>query len=368
MNKLCLIFNIAPHYRSSIYEKIDSEFDCDWYFSKFPDSGIKCMDVSKLKNVQFYKTIGNPQKIYWQGSILKCLFKRKYQTYLMIAEVRSLSFWIFLLLKVIFFHQKKIYGWSHGWYGRENRMQKFIDTFMLNVMTGMFVYNNHARSIMIEKGIPAEKLFVIGNSLNYQLHKKIRSNLKSSSLYSNYFKNNYPVVLFIGRLTKIKRLDYLLNAIKTLKDREINCNIVLIGTGSEEQYLKSLAKQLQISVWFYGPCYDEKENAQLIYDATICVAPGNIGLTAIHSLSFGTPALTHDSFEYQMPEYEAIIKDKTGSFFKKDDVNSIADTLQNWIENKTDREIIRQACYKEIDVRWNPEFQMNVLRKHLKCN
>ena len=117
---------------------------------------------------------------------------------------------------------------------------------------------------------------------------------------------------------------------------------------------------------FYGPCYDEKENAQLIYDANMCVAPGNIGLTAIHSLSFGTPALTHDSFEYQMPEYEAIIDGKTGTFFKKDDVNSMADAIQNWIENNTDRDKTRHACYEEIDARWNPEFQMKVLKKHLK--
>ena len=238
MNKLCLIFNTAPHYRSTIYEYIDSEFDCDWYFGKLPNSGIKEMDISKLGNVHFYKSYGNPKKLYWQGSILRYLFQRKYRTYLMTAEIRSLSFWIFILLKAIFFPRKKVYGWSHGWYGRENRIQKLIDLFMLNVMTGMFVYNNHARNIMIEGGIPSKKLFVIGNSLNYHLHKQIRRDLKPSSVYYSHFKNSNPIILFIGRLTKIKRLDYLLQAIKTLKDRGMNCNIVLIALVVKNNILK----------------------------------------------------------------------------------------------------------------------------------
>ena len=38
----------------------------------------------------------------------------------------------------------------------------------------------------------------------------------------------------------------------------------------------------------------------------MCVSPGNVGLTAIHSLTYGTPVLTHDNFNFQMPEAEAI--------------------------------------------------------------
>ena len=44
------------------------------------------------------------------------------------------------------------------------------------------------------------------------------------------------------------------------------------------------------------------------------VSPGNVGLTAIHSLSYGTPVLTHNNFNNQMPEVESIQPGFNGYF------------------------------------------------------
>ena len=94
MEKLCLIFNIPALYRKSIYEEIDKTYDCDWYFAD-TDSDIERMDTSNLHNVRFYKTVGNPNKAYWQRGIISLLFNRNYRRFLMVAETRSVSCWIF---------------------------------------------------------------------------------------------------------------------------------------------------------------------------------------------------------------------------------------------------------------------------------
>ena len=47
----------------------------------------------------------------------------------------------------------------------------------------------------------------------------------------------------------------------------------------------------------------------------LTVSPGNIGLTAIHSLSYGTPVCSHSNFNNQMPESEAIINFEKWFFF-----------------------------------------------------
>lgn len=46
--KLCLIYNYAQHYRTSIFRLIDQEYDCDFFFG---DSylNVKKMDYSLLK-------------------------------------------------------------------------------------------------------------------------------------------------------------------------------------------------------------------------------------------------------------------------------------------------------------------------------
>ena len=173
---------------------------------------------------------------------------------------------------------------------------------------GTFLYGNYAKELMIKEGFDANKLFVIHNSLNYEQQLEFRNELSPSNIYYEHFGNNHPILLFVGRLTKVKRIDLLFESLSLLKRQNKEFNVVLIGSGSEEVYLKRLSLKLGMadSVWFYGACYDEKTNAELIYNADLCVSPGNVGLTAIHTLMFGTPVVTHNDFTMQMPEFESI--------------------------------------------------------------
>ena len=87
----------------------------------------------------------------------------------------------------------------------------------------------------------------------------------------------------------------------------------------------------------------------------------------MHTLVFGCPVITHNSFEWQMPEYEAIIPDKTGDFFTMNDTDSLADCISRWFETHKDkRDEVRESCFGIIDKEWNPHFQMNVLHQNLK--
>ena len=97
------------------------------------------------------------------------------------------------------------------------------------------------------------------------------------------------------------------------------------------------------------------------------MAPGNIGLTAMHTLVFGTPAMTHNCFKWQMPEFEAIRPGVTGDFFEMDNVDSLSSAIDKWFdENGGKREEVRRACMKEIDENWTPEFQMNVFKQFIR--
>ena len=55
----------------------------------------------------------------------------------------------------------------------------------------------------------------------------------------------------------------------------------------------------------------------------LCVIPGNVGLSAMHAFSVGLPVISHDNFDIQMPEFEAIIDSKTGSFYKHGNIEDL---------------------------------------------
>lgn len=367
-NRLCLIFNIAPHYRESIYNLIEHTYPCDWYFGT-NKTNIKSMDTSSLSNVHILPNyrLFNTNITYRKG-LCSLLFKKRYKTFLITGELSNISIWIFLLLSKLFYPNKKTYVWTHGWYGKESRLKRLIKKLYYKLTDGIFLYSNYAKDLMVKEGIDNKKLFVIHNSLQHDEHLKLRNGLKESDILHRHFNNNNKNIIFIGRLTQNKRLDYIIEALSILKHKGYNYNLTLIGDGTEKSKLQKIAQSKDIlnNIWFYGTCYDDNINAELIYNADLCVSPGNVGLTAIHTMTFGTPVITHNNFPWQMPEFESIRENTTGAFFNQNDVQSIAQCILIWFENHNDRNAVRLACYKEIDNYWNPTFQINILKQHLQ--
>lgn len=348
---------------------MDKEFDMDFLFGDSMGD-VKKMDYRLLHGkVTETHTRRFLKGFYWQPKVISQLFK-KYDHYIILGETHALSTWLFCVLAHIFKPRKKIYFWSHGWYGKETNIEKFLKKIFFKLPNGgIFCYGNYARELMIKEGLNPDKLYVIHNSLAYDQQLAVRKKLSRSDVYKEHFGNDNGNLVFVGRLTPVKKLDQILTAMAICRNRGTYYNITFIGEGKKSEDLKSLAKELCLDnqVWFYGPCYDEEQLGTLIYNADLCVAPGNIGLTAMHSMVFGTPCITHDNFKFQMPEFEAINKGVTGTFFKRDDVNSLADSIDKWFAVKINqREEVRLACMKEIDEEWTPYFQIKVLKQHLK--
>ena len=304
----------------------------------------------------------------WQNGIGKLMRDSRYDCYLMLGEPMVLSTWWNLIQHRLFYPRKRVYLWSHGWYGRENFAKKWLKRLFFGLADHVFTYGEYARQQAIAQGFDGDKITPIHNSLNHAAQSKLRGALTPSDIYQSRFGNDYPILLFIGRLTHVKRLDQLLDALDMLARRGEHYNLVFIGTGEAHAELESQTKSLDLDdkVWFYGACYDDNRNASLIYNADLCVAPGNVGLTAMHTMVFGTPVLTHDDFPWQMPEFEAIRPGKTGAFFHRGDVAALADGISKWFATHPDREAVRRACYREIDTRWTPEYQLDILKKYLR--
>ncbi|MBD5505612.1 MAG: glycosyltransferase [Lachnospiraceae bacterium] len=355
---------MAPKYRAPIFQLIDKELNINWYFGQ-PIGDIKGLDPKLLKTTTILKR-KQWKGLIWQSGVLNLLSDDRYQKYLVGGELSTLSTWVFMLLRPIFAPKKEIFLWSHGWYGREGFLKKLIKRIFFGLADGTFLYGNYARDVAIEQGNDPDKFWVIHNSLDYDRHIKLRQSITKTNIYSNHFKNDNPVLIFIGRLTKVKKLHQVIEAVAKLSTKNEYFNLVLVGDGEESKSLEGLAARLNVPVWFYGGCYEEEKNAELIYNADLCVSPGNVGLTAIHTMTFGTPVLTHSNFSNQMPEFEAIKDGETGSFFTEDSIDSLASKISEWFEvHKHSRDSVRNKCYAEIDSFWNPLFQLQVLNQHL---
>ncbi len=365
--KLCLIYNYAQHYRSEIFSLISKTFDCDFVFGDYM-ADVKKMDYSLLRG----NVTENRTYIFrgcsFQKGMLRQLFKN-YTHYILLGDTRSISTWLFVAISRLFYPEKKIYYWTHGWYGKETILESALKKIFYRLPNGgIFTYGNYARELMINKGFDPSKIHVIYNSLSYDSQIKIREKLRKTTIYADHFGNSNSNLFFIGRLTPIKKLDQILYAMHKCRQKGYRYNLTLIGSGEKLEYLKNVVKCLGLEecVWFYGSCYNEIEISNMIYNADLCVAPGNVGLTAMHSLVFGTPVITHNDFKWQMPEFESIKEDLTGTFFEIDNIDDLSNRIINWFsKHSSDRQFVRDACTAEIDRRWNPYNQIQVLKNVL---
>lgn len=366
--KIAMLFPYAPAYRGPIYELMDKELEIDWYFCGNAKRPMKLYDYSRLKHCNLSmreKKIIGPI-VYFRG--IKEIEFDKYAAIIIPSGIRNPSLWWLVNRYGRKNIGTKVFFWTHGWYGKEKGLMKLIKRVFYSKVDGVFLYNNRGKEKMIKNGFDETQLYVIYNSLDYGKQLGIRHSLQPSKLYQIHFGNDNPNVVFIGRLTKVKRFDLLIEAISLLKKKGEFVNLTFIGDGEERKNMERMIAEHGVTdqVWFYGACFDEKKNAELIYNADLCVSPGNIGLTAMHVLMFGCPAITNDDFDTQMPEFEAVKEDKTGAFFKADDSKSLADSISSWFaKHVNDRETIRQNCYKEIDSHWNPEYQISVIKDAL---
>jgi glycosyltransferase involved in cell wall biosynthesis len=372
--KVAIIDGIAAHYRLLLFQKLSrlQETDYHLYASNKKHLGIEVIDPSLASlpvseggiKWSFIDNVVFRNRIIWQNKILKLATKGEFDIFLFIGESQVVSSWIGVLICKI--RKKSVVFWGHGLYGNEKYFKGIIRHVFNKLPDAYLVYNVRSKELLVKAGIKEEKLFVVNNSLNHDAHMNIRNSLTNDEIWilkKKLFPQNsdLPVLLFIGRLTQVKKIDQLIESVNILHQRGKKLNCLIIGSGDLDNYLKELVSSLKLDNFFhfYGACYDERENALLLSLSDCCVSPGNVGLTAIHSMSFGTPVVSHDDLTCQMPEVSSVIENVTGELFKKDDISDLADKIEKLIY-VNGKYHYSKNCMKMIDDLYNPDYQVRI--------
>ena len=348
-------------------------FDMHFYFGDYGEeqnARLKQFDPYTLKGFKgYHKFVDLFKGFRWSKGAWKIL-NREYDAYIITGDPSFLINWLIILYSKLY--NKKVFCWCHG---LKNDVQKRIWRVYLRVfygsMDGIFMYNEYNCKFMTNLGLCPQRLHVIRNSLDTDLQTQLYQLAEKTKVYIEHFGNSDPVVIFIGRIQKRMKIHLLIEAQEYLIRKGCNLNVVLVGPSIDGEGIEQLVHQKGLSerVWFYGPSWDEKINAELLYNADVCVAPGTIGLTAMHSLSYGTPCITHNNFQQIGPEFEAIKQGVTGDFFEEDNVVSLAECIRNWIGlNEMQRKQVRLEAREEILSNWSVDYQINILKQALNEN
>lgn len=336
--KVAVIYPYLPHYRIPVFNQLakSKEFDYVFYYGENKiDPSISSASANKQFNSNNTPSIYS-KGLYLQFGLTELVFSKEIDVLIFLGNPAFLTTWLYALLGRL--TRKKVIFWTHGWLSDIDSPKSKIKEFFFMIPHMLMLYGNRAKNIGLHKGFKEEKMCVIYNSIDFTKQSEVYDYLETSDndgadylpseidIHRSYFS-------CVARLTNKCNFEVLIDAVRLYNNRcNTNCYIVLIGDGPAKTRLEQYAKDKLVELILLGESYDEYLIGTVLYNSRAVVSPGKVGLTAMHSLAYGVPVISHGDLNTQMPESEIIIPNITGDYFDKGNAEELSKVLERWIK------------------------------------
>ncbi|RYZ91601.1 MAG: glycosyltransferase [Proteobacteria bacterium] len=358
--RVALVQRILAHYRGALFRNLDSSevLDITFFSSGHDQGGIVHLPVDSVKRLsvaplQVYRGIS------WQSGAVRAALSKDFDALILMGDPHYISSWV--AAAVARLRGVPILFWTHGWRKPERGVRRLFRLAFYRLANELLIYSERGKQLGVASGYPEERMTVIYNSLNLGRADEVVASIEAGDIQGNptslFSSPGRPLIICTARLTQKCRFDLLLKAASHLAGRGRPINVLLVGDGPARADLEALSSDLKVDAHFAGAIYDEAVLGSLIYHADITVSPGKVGLTAIHSMMYGTPVITHGNLDAQMPEVETVVEGATGALFRQNDEADLASKIQEWLDAGRDRTELRQACRALIHSSWSPTRQ-----------
>lgn len=210
------------------------------------------------------------------------------------------------------------------------------------------------RSLCISYGIPAEKITILRNVLNFDayvgdVHKE-------------------KVFLYMGRIAEEKGLPVAIDAIKKLKEKNMlhEWKFVIAGKGPDEERIEKYIYDHGVGdvVELRGFCAKGSDAWQkLMRSASVAVLPSvwydNSPIAISESMAFYTPVIVSDFGGTK----EMIVDGDSGFVFTTNDPNDLAEKMTQFIDNEDRVRVMGNAAYRRVQEINNEEHYYHNLMK-----
>jgi glycosyltransferase involved in cell wall biosynthesis len=353
-----------PHYRRRLFEKLGSERRFRFLVLADPSADVPFLPLSEAPGrsefvlaTQHVIRLPFGVSLSWQPTAVKTVVRDRPDVVVAQGSPYDLTAWILAVVGRIV--GLPVLLWTHGLQGEESGVKWMVRAWLFRLSRGLLLYGDHAKQLLISKGIAADRLHVIYNSLDDAEQSAVSERITSEDCHqfrrSLGIEADERLICFTGRLQPVKRLPWLLRALHLVAQQGRNVHLALVGDGSERPALESLAQELRLTgfVHFLGATYDESRLGLVLSASDLAVVPSGAGLSVMHALGYGTPVLLHDQVEEHFPEWEAVKEGETGWFYRNDDLSDCAEKIIDALFPVPQKPAMAEACRSVISSRYN---------------
>ena len=302
-----------PHYRVPFYNALQRCKPDDWSFEVV-------FDPTELTKNQFFKEQLNADSFDFPTLEVNTITlditgkNISYQTFWCKAAEYNLIIIEQALnnLSYPFCHLHQLAGtklayWGHGKHrgAKANtsiakHLSEKLKTFLTNRADAFFAYTPKGKSLVEEQGFARDKVFAVNNTVDIKAQRLafIKFNSYKTKIRQLLGINGKKILLLVGRFSKTKRIDLLLDAFSIMRQQDESFHLLLVGSGGEEYW-----RSQPPGISYFGSITELEKLAPIYVAADVFSFPGSVGLGPIQALCYNLPIITIDS-EIHPPEFE----------------------------------------------------------------
>lgn len=156
----------------------------------------------------------------------------------------------------------------------------------LKMFDALITYSSAGKQSYIEAGFPPERIFTACNAAAPRPTRPMPERLPGGY-------DGSPIVLYVGRLQKRKRLDLLMQACAS-QPEALRPRLWIVGDGPIREELETAAKELYPQTEFFGALYGEELTARFDRADLFCL-PGTGGLALQQAMASALPLIAAEA-------------------------------------------------------------------------
>ena len=253
----------------------------------------------------------------------------------------------FYLIKVLHRGSKFAY-WGHGknFQSQGNSfLSDLIKDYFLLKCDWWFLYTKASLKVIEERTSEFKDYTILNNAIDTSEMKQYRSEISENTTINKYREwgvGDGPIALFLGSLSKEKRLGFLIDSARLIRKMIPNFQLVIVGSGN----MPSIPEGIDW-IHFLGRL-EGYDKALAISGAKVMLNPGMIGLSILDAMAFGVPTITCD-VEYHSPEIAYLTHEKIGLIIS-DDVFSYATVVTSLLLDKEKLDYLKNGCLNDAEI------------------